>query len=98
MREPRREIDYPGVFVEHAIGFDTLGARVGWAFPQGEFELRLDDVTFSNADLAGTANGRYRGGETGAKGIDLTAPVQPRRTESTSTNTFRISALSRPSG
>jgi uncharacterized protein YhdP len=66
-------IEYPGVFVERGISLDTLGARIGWLFPHGELELRLDDVTFSNADLAGTASGVYRAGKTGAGGIDIAA-------------------------
>ena len=66
-------IDYPGIFFEPALDFDAVGARVSWSFPQGNFQLRLEDVTLSNPDLAGSLSGTYRTGGKGVQGIDVTA-------------------------
>jgi uncharacterized protein (TIGR02099 family) len=66
-------IDYPLVFLEPALAFDAVGARVSWAFPQGDLQLRLEDVTLANADLAANVAGTYRTGAKGVRGIDLTA-------------------------
>jgi uncharacterized protein (TIGR02099 family) len=68
-------IDYPMIFAEPALGFDTVGARVSWSFPQGNFQVRLDEVTLSNPDLAGSVSGTYRTGGKGVQGIDITARV-----------------------
>jgi uncharacterized protein (TIGR02099 family) len=65
-------VDYPQVFFEPTLAFDTVGARIAWSFPQGAFQLRLENVAFSNADLAGGLSGVYRGGD-GAQAVDITA-------------------------
>jgi uncharacterized protein (TIGR02099 family) len=66
-------IDYPMVFVEPTLRFDAVGARVSWSFPEGNFQVRLEEVTLSNSDLAGSLSGTYRTGGKGVQGIDVTA-------------------------
>jgi len=52
--------------------FDTLTAQVAWARSGGETELRLNNVSFSNAHLAGTVFGVYRTAGDTRGVIDLT--------------------------
>ncbi|HLB13418.1 MAG TPA: YhdP family protein [Burkholderiales bacterium] len=66
-------IDYPGIFFEPTFAFDALGARVSWSFPQGDVLVRLEEVTLSNSDLAGSLSGTYRTGGKGVQGIDVAA-------------------------
>jgi len=66
-------IDYPGIFFEPTLDFDAVGARVSWSFPQGNLQVRLEEVTLSNPDLAGSLSGTYRTGGKGVQGIDVTA-------------------------
>ena len=69
-------IEYPKLLPEDGrLAFDSLGARVGWSFPQGALQVRLDDVAFANADLGGTLSGSYRSDGRGAQGLDITARV-----------------------
>ena len=60
------------LFPAGAIAFDSLAARVSWTFPQGDLLVKLDDVAFANADIAGSLSGTYRGDAKGARGVDLT--------------------------
>jgi uncharacterized protein (TIGR02099 family) len=66
-------VDYPGVFFEPTLAFDAVGARASWSFPQGSLQVRLENVTLSNADLAGSLSGTYRAGGKGVQGVDFTA-------------------------
>ncbi len=66
-------IDYPGIFSEPTFAFDAVGARVSWSFPQGNLQVRLEEVTLSSPDLAGSLSGTYRTGSKGVRGIDITA-------------------------
>ncbi|MGH8698856.1 MAG: YhdP family protein, partial [Burkholderiales bacterium] len=65
-------IDYPGIFSEPTFAFDAVGARVSWSFPQGDFQVRLEEVTLSSPDLAGSLSGTYRTGDKGVRGVDIT--------------------------
>ena len=64
-------VEMPRVFRE-SHEFNTLGAQVTWARGGGETELRLNNIAFSNAHLAGTLIGTYRTAGTTAGSIDLT--------------------------
>jgi uncharacterized protein (TIGR02099 family) len=68
-------VDFPVVFAEPEFAFDSLGARVSWTFPQGNLQLRLEDVTLANSDFAGSLSGTYRTGGKGVQGIDVTGRV-----------------------
>ena len=65
-------VDYPWLFAERTVALDSLAARVSWTFPQGNLAVKLEDVAFANADLAGAVQGTYRAGEKGVRGVDLT--------------------------
>ena len=41
---------------------------MSWTFPQGDVAVKLDDVAFANADIAGSISGTYRGGAKGVRG------------------------------
>jgi uncharacterized protein (TIGR02099 family) len=54
------------------VEFDSLTAKVVWKRSDDQYEIKLNDVTFSNADLAGTVFGTYQTAATGRGNIDLT--------------------------
>jgi uncharacterized protein (TIGR02099 family) len=66
-------VDYPGIFFEPTLAFDAVGGRASWNFLQGRLQLRLEDVTLTNADLAGSLSGTYRAGGKGAGVVDIRA-------------------------
>ena len=65
-------VDSAKLFADRTIAFDSLAARVSWSFPQDTLLVKLDDVAFANADVAGSVSGTYRGGAKGVGGVDLT--------------------------
>jgi uncharacterized protein (TIGR02099 family) len=66
-------VDLPRVFAEPARDFDTLTAQLAWSHVRGELQLKLSNIAFANADLAGTAFGSYTTAAEGPGVIDLTA-------------------------
>ena len=66
-------LELPRVFGEGARDFDTLTAQVAWSRARGELQLKLSNVAFANADLAGTAFGSYATAAGGPGVADLTA-------------------------
>lgn len=52
-------LELPAVFRDR-LTFDTVDAQVAWSRSASDAELRLNNVSFSNADLAGTLSGSYR--------------------------------------
>ena len=64
-------VDMPLVFRDQHE-FDTLAAQVSWTRSGGEAEVRLNNVAFSNAHLAGTVLGVYRTAGSSRGSIDLT--------------------------
>ena len=67
------EVELPQVFVEPKRSFDTLTAQLGWSHAGEELQLKLSNIAFANADLAGTAFGSYVTAADGPGVIDLTA-------------------------
>lgn len=61
----------PDLFGE-PIGLDTLTAQVAWTREDDQVELRFSNVSFANADAAGTVFGSYRSAREGRGEIDLT--------------------------
>ncbi|MEQ1772820.1 MAG: YhdP family protein [Burkholderiales bacterium] len=55
------KLDLPDLFKE-PLQFDTLTAHAGWTrdLKDKGFELKLSNVSYHNADLAGTLSGSYR--------------------------------------
>ena len=66
-------VDLPLAFADPAHKFDTLTAQLAWSHVQGELQLKLSNIAFANADLAGTAFGTYTSAAGGPGVIDLTA-------------------------
>lgn len=66
-------VDLPRAFTEPAHSFDTLTAQLAWSLAQGQLQLKLSNVAFANADLAGTAFGSYTTAAEGPGIIDVTA-------------------------
>lgn len=66
-------VELPRVFAEPARNFDTLTAQLAWSHVQGEVQLKLSNIAFANADLAGTAFGSYTTAADGPGVIDFTA-------------------------
>ena len=52
-------LDLPRLFREPVFGFDSLQAQGGWEKTKRGRRLILDEASFANADLAGTAQGQY---------------------------------------
>ncbi|HTO50102.1 MAG TPA: YhdP family protein [Burkholderiales bacterium] len=72
LQAPTASVESAKLFPAGPLSFDSFTARVTWTFPQGDFLLKLDDVAFANADLAGSVSGTYRGGAQGARVVDFT--------------------------
>ena len=52
-------LDLPRVF-QSRLGFDALTAQVGWRGYGGQYEIKLNNITFSNPDLSGSVSGSYQ--------------------------------------
>lgn len=50
----------PQLFEDPRLEIDTLGAQVGWSFPNGRIEVRTDNLAFANQDATGTVQALYR--------------------------------------
>lgn len=66
-------VELPRAFADPGRNFDTLTAQIAWSRAQGELQLKLSNIAFANADLAGTAFGSYTTAADGPGVIDLTA-------------------------
>ena len=66
-------VELPHVFVDPVRSFDTLTAQLTWSHVEGELQLKLSNIAFANADLAGTAFGTYTTAAEGPGIIDFTA-------------------------
>ena len=63
----------PWGYTDAAREFDTLTAQLAWTHAAGALQLKLSNIAFANADLAGTAFGSYATAADGPGVIDLTA-------------------------
>ena len=70
----KARVDMPLVFRE-VHEFDALTAQIAWSRSGGETELRLNNIAFSNAHLAGTVFGIYRTAGSTRGSIDLTGSL-----------------------
>ncbi len=50
--------ELPRVFREK-MNFDVLTAQVSWTVSGGQYDVRFNNIAFSNADLAGNCSGSY---------------------------------------
>ena len=69
----KSSVELPHVFVDPERKFDSLTAQLAWSHAQGDLQLKLSNIAFSNADLAGTAFGTYTTAAEGPGLIDFTA-------------------------
>lgn len=69
----KAQLELPRVFAEPVRNFDTLTAQLGWSHAGDALQLKLSNIAFANADLAGTAFGSYSTAADGPGVIDLTA-------------------------
>ncbi len=67
------QVDLPQVFAGASPSFDTFTAQLAWSHVHGDLQLKLSNIAFANADLAGTAFGSYVTAPDGPGTIDLTA-------------------------
>lgn len=67
-------LELPKVFRDPLV-FDTLTAQSGWVYRDGRAELKLSNVSFSNAHLAGSVYGAYHTAPGGRGLIDLTGSL-----------------------
>ena len=77
---PGGSINVPGVLEPARIPFDQLQADVRWQSNQGQWTVRVPQLRFANADMAGSASGRWQTGTTPASRLpgrlDLQAQLQ----------------------
>ena len=69
----KAQVELPRVFVDPVRDFDTLTAQLGWSHVRDELQLKLSNIAFANAHLAGTAFGSYNTAAEGPGVIDLSA-------------------------
>lgn len=50
----------PLVFDDPRLALDTLDAQMSWGFPNGQLELKVDQLAFANTDAAGSASASFR--------------------------------------
>lgn len=65
-------VELPQIF-ETKLEFDTLTAQAGWQRAGEQYEIRLNDISFANRDVAGSVSGVYQTVADGRGVIDLTA-------------------------
>ena len=69
----KSSMELPRLYADPVRNFDTLTAQLAWSHVRDELQLKLSNIAFANADLAGTAFGSYTTAA-GAPGvIDFTA-------------------------
>ena len=67
-------VDLPRVFRDK-LAFDALTAQVGWQRNGEQYDLKLNTISFSNPDFAGSVFGTYHTASDGPGVIDLTGNV-----------------------
>jgi uncharacterized protein YhdP len=55
----RLALDLPGILPDRRAEFDSVTARVGWSSVRQGTEVRLEQASFANREIAGTVQGRY---------------------------------------
>lgn len=66
-------LNMPRVFAEPLLNLATLKGEGGWSRHDQQVELAMDDLRFENADVGGSASGRYRLVHGGRGEIDVAA-------------------------
>ena len=71
----KSSIDLPAVFEESLTRLDSLDVQADWKVGPDGLAVNLGQVAFSNADVAGSAQGNYRTTVSGPGIVDLTATL-----------------------
>jgi uncharacterized protein (TIGR02099 family) len=64
-------VELPLVFQDN-LAFDALTAQAGWQRTGDQYDIRFNDISFSNRDIAGSVTGAYQTAADGRGVIDLT--------------------------
>jgi uncharacterized protein YhdP len=68
---PGLKLDVPQLFLA-PLTFDTLTAQIGWQRKSDGWDVKLNDFSAANADVAGTAYGHYQTEKNGLGTADVT--------------------------
>jgi uncharacterized protein (TIGR02099 family) len=68
-------LDFPAVLLQPRHQFDALSAKAAWTLAPERVEVRLDNLSLANADLAAVLSGSFHTAPDTAGYIDLTARV-----------------------
>ena len=68
-------VELPLIFHDK-LSFETLTAQAGWQRTGEQYEIRLNDISFANRDLAGSVSGVYQTTADGRGVVDLTASAK----------------------
>jgi uncharacterized protein (TIGR02099 family) len=71
LNAPHLQVDAPQLLLE-PLAFDTLTAQADWQRKSGGWDVKLNNFSAANADLAGTAFGNYQTDEHGPGIADVT--------------------------
>ena len=72
----KAELDFPRIFPEPRIAFETLNGRIDWErHDERQVAVRFSSLGFSNAQLTGNASGAYTYTGSGPGTIDLSAQL-----------------------
>lgn len=71
LNSPHLKLDASQLFLEPVV-FDTLSGQASWQRRQDGWEVKLNNFTASNKDLAGTAYGNYQSDANGPGVADMT--------------------------
>jgi uncharacterized protein (TIGR02099 family) len=68
----RVSLELPGYLAEDTARLDTLAAQISWKLAPNRVEIAFNNLTFANADVAGTLFGSFTRREDATGFIDLT--------------------------
>src|SRR3989442_139688 len=72
----KAELEFPRIFPEPRIPFETLSGRIDWErHDERQVAVRFSSLSFSNAQLSGNASGAYTYTGSGPGTIDLSAQL-----------------------
>jgi uncharacterized protein (TIGR02099 family) len=72
LKAQRAGVHLPRAFA-HPLALDALAAQIAWTRTPAHVEVKFNNVSFANADLAGTVSAAYRRAGQGPGEIDLVA-------------------------
>ncbi len=67
-------VELPALFAEKLL-FDVLTAQVGWQRNGAQYDIKLNTVAFSNADVSGSVSGSYQTAAEGRGNADISGTL-----------------------